>query len=193
MSVTIRLAQNSDIPHIAELIPLSARKLQATYYSSAQIEGALGTVFAVDSQLIIDGTYFVAEACGQIVGCGGWSQRNALFGGDRSLADSQDILLDPTQEESARIRAFFVHPDWSRRGIGTRIMQTCEDAAIQAGFKKIELVATLAGEPLYTAFDYHAIPLCGQRFAIARFEIPLSNGIQLPVVRMKKNLKALIL
>jgi len=183
MSITIRLAQNSDIPHIAELIPLSARKLQATYYSSAQIEGALGTVFAVDSQLIIDGTYFVAEACGQIVGCGGWSQRNALFGGDRSLADSQDILLDPTQEESARIRAFFVHPDWSRRGIGTRIMQTCENAIIESGFKAIELVATLAGEPLYAAFDYHAI---------ARFDIPLSNGMQLPVVRMTKNLKALI-
>ncbi len=124
MSITIHLAQNSDIPHIAELIPLSARKLQATYYSSAQIEGALGTVFAVDSQLITDGTYFVAEAGGQIVGCGGWSQRNTLFGGDRSLADSQDILLNPTQEP-ARIRAFFVHPDWSRRGIGTMIMKTC--------------------------------------------------------------------
>ncbi len=118
------MAQNSDIPYIAELIPLSARKLQATNYSSAQIEGALGTVFAVDSQLITDGTYFVAKAGGQIVGCGGWSQRNTLFG-DGALADSQYILLDPIQEESARIRAFFVHPNWSRRGIGTRMMQTC--------------------------------------------------------------------
>ncbi len=182
MSITIRLAENNDIPHIAELIPLSARKLQATYYSSAQIEGALGTVFAVDSQLIIDGTYFVAEASGQIVGCGGWSQRHTLFGGDSAKADSQDLLLDPTQDP-ARIRAFFVHPDWSRRGIGTRIMQACEDAAIQAGFKAIELVATLAGEALYTAFAYSAI---------ARFEIPLPNDMQMPVVRMTKSLTASI-
>ncbi len=178
MSITIRLAQNIDIPHITDLIPLSVRKLQAKYYSSSQIEGALGTIFAVDSQLIIDGTYFVAEAGEQIVGCGGWSQRHTLFGGDRSLADSQDLLLDPTQAP-ARIRNFFIHPDWSRRGIGTRILQASEDAAIQAGFNTFELVATLAGEPLYMAFAYHAI---------ARFEISLPNDMKLPVVRMTKNL-----
>ena len=180
MFIKIRLAQISDIPHISELILLSARKLQATYYSSAQIEGALGTVFAVDSQLIIDGTYFVAESesGGQIVGCGGWSQRSTLFGGDNAKEDSQDFLLNPN-EDSARIRAFFVHPDWSRRGIGRGMMQACEAAAQRAGFNTFELVATLAGEPLYAAFAYHAH---------SRFEISLPNGRSLPVVRMTKNL-----
>ncbi len=183
MTLRIRLAQTSDIPRLEELIPLSARRLQAAYYSSEQIEGALGTVFGVDSQLILDGTYFVAEEGGQIVGCGGWSKRNTLFGSDGGKANSEDVLLNPARDP-ARIRAFFVHPDWSRRGIGSRIIQACEDAAIQARFSTIELVATLAGEPLYAAFAYKAIE---------RFEISLPNGMLLPVVRMAKNLKAIAL
>lgn len=85
MTITLRLAQDSDIPLLEELIPLSARNLQAVYYSSAQIEGALGTVFGIDTQLILDGTYFVAEVNEQIVGCGGWSKRNTLFGSDRAF------------------------------------------------------------------------------------------------------------
>jgi len=163
MTITIRLAQNRDIRLLEELLPLSARNLQTAYYSSAQIEGALGTVFGVDSQLILDGTYFVAEASDQqIVGCGGWSKRNTLFGSDRAKVASVDELLDPAQAP-ARIRAFFVHPNWSRRGIGSRIMLSCENAAIQAGFSDIELVATFAGEPLYAKNAYQAIPLCGLR------------------------------
>lgn len=179
MTITLRLAQDRDIPQLEELIPLSARNLQAAYYSSAQIEGALGKVFGVDSQLILDGTYFVAEANEQIVGCGGWSKRNTLFGSDLAKVASVDELLDPAQAP-ARIRAFFVHPSWSRRGIGSQIMQACENAAIQAGFNAIELVATLAGEPLYAKNAYQVV---------TRFELPLPNGLFLPVVRMSKNLE----
>lgn len=179
MTITLRLAQDSDIPLLEELIPLSARNLQAVYYSSAQIEGALGTVFGIDTQLILDGTYFVAEVNEQIVGCGGWSKRNTLFGSDRAKVASVDELLDP-RKAPARIRAFFVHPNWSRRGIGKRMVQVSENAAIHAGFRVIELVATLAGEPLYSAFGYRAIK---------RFELPLPNGLFLPVVQMIKNLE----
>jgi len=179
VTITLRLAQNCDIPELEELIPLSARNLQTAYYSPAQIEGALGTIFGVDSQLILDGTYFVAEVNEQIVGCGGWSKRNTLFGSDQAKVASVKRLLDPRQDP-ARIRAFFVHPDWSRRGIGSQIMQVCENAAVQAGFNAIELVATLAGEPLYSAFGYRVIK---------RFEVPLPNGLFLPVVGMIKKLE----
>src|SRR5436190_1447558 len=111
-----RLAQEKDIPELEALIPLSVRALQASHYSSAQMEAALGPVFGVDRQLIRDGTYFVAEQDGTVVGCGGWSRRRSLYGGDRGR-ESEDELLDP-QQAAARVRAFFVHPAWARRGIG---------------------------------------------------------------------------
>src|SRR5262245_6528083 len=113
------------------------------------MEAALGPVFGVDRQLIDDGTYFVAEQPGGIVGCGGWSRRKALFGGDRSRM-AVDTLIDP-KRDPARVRAFFVHPDWARQGIGRCILKACEEAILKSGFKSIELVATLAGEPLYAA------------------------------------------
>lgn len=176
MDIRIRPAFLQDIPAIATLIPESARTLQADYYTPQQIEGALGTVFGVDSQLIHDGTYFVAESIEQIVGCGGWSKRKTLYGGDGGKDTGEDTLLNPNVEP-ARIRAFFIHPAWARRGIGSRIMQQCEAAAGDSGFKTIEIVATLAGEPLYAAFGYTVIQ---------RFEILLPNGEVLPVVRMSK-------
>jgi len=174
---SLRLACATDVPDLEILIPASVRGLQSAYYAPHQIEAALGTTFAVDRQLIRDGTYFIVENAGRIVGCGGWSRRRALCGGDHGRT-GEDPALDPAIEP-ARIRAFFVSPDWARRGIGRRILAACEEAMIQAGFRKAILVATLAGEPLYAACDY---------VAVERYEIPLPAGIMLPVVRMTKDL-----
>lgn len=177
MSFTLRLAVMDDVPELEALIPLSVRVLQAPKYSTAQLEAALGPVFGVDRQLISDGTYFVAEHDGVIAGCGGWSKRKSLFGSDAARA-TEDELLDPASD-AARIRAFFVHPDWTRRGIGKAMVGACESAIIAAGFPKADLVATLAGEPLYLACGYEEIE---------RYEVPLSGSLTLPVVRMTKRL-----
>ncbi len=173
----LRKAELSDIPVLEKLIPASVRGLQADYYSPEQMEGALGTVFGVDTQLIRDGTYFVAEVDSEIVACGGWSRRKTLFGSDHA-SEKDDAWLDPARD-AARIRAFFVHPAWARRGLGSRIMQACEEAAIAAGFSRLELVATLPGEPLYRAHGFEP----GDRF-----RVPLVNGESLPVVRMSKSM-----
>lgn len=176
---SLRLAREADVAELEILISASVRGLQSPFYAPHQIEAALGTVFAVDRQLIRDGTYFVVEDTGRIVGCGGWSRRRGLYGGDHGrFAD--DPVLDPTTEP-ARIRAFFVAPDWARRGIGREILYASEGAIVRAGFRKVVLVATLAGEPLYAACGY---------VAVERHEIPLPSGIGLPVVRMTKDLAA---
>jgi len=177
MDWTLRIANDGDIPRIVALIPLSVRSLQAAYYSTAQMESAIGPVFAVDRQLISDGTYFVVEHAGELIGCGGWSRRRSMFGGDhgRTIPDG---LIDPACDP-ARVRAFFVHPNWARRGIGRRILEECESAIRAAGFKRIELTATLAGEPLYT--------VCGYR-VIERSVIMLPNAPDLPAVQMGKTL-----
>ncbi len=176
--IDLRLARSDDVPSLEALIPLSARRLQAATYSPAQIEGALGTVFAVDRQLIADETYFVAERNSEMVGCGGWSRRRTLFGGDRGRSPLVDPLLDP-KCDAARIRAFFVHPACARRGVGRLLMSACECAAASAGFRAMELVATLAGEPLYAAFAFQVVE---------RYDVALANGLSLPVVRMAKAL-----
>lgn len=174
---SLRLARDKDISAIEKLIFHSARVLQRPNYSSAQIEAALGSVFAVDRQLLQDRTYFVAEHNGKIVGCGGWSKRKTLFGGD-ALKTGTDIELNPGRD-SARIRAFFVHPAWARRGLGRAILQECEAAIRYAAFRSVELVATLSGEPFYASCDYTQTE---------RFDVPLPNGLTLPVVRMVKTL-----
>ena len=171
----LRLATLADVPALEVLIPASARALQLRDYSPRQIEGAIGTVFGVDTQLIRDGTYFVAEYEGLIVGCGGWSRRKTLFGGDRGKT-GEDPLLDPSRD-AARIRAFFVDPAWARRGIGRVLLNTCEAAAVSAGFTRIEIVATLTGESLYARFNYDVVE---------RFELTLANGEMMPVVRLAK-------
>ena len=139
------------------------------------MNAALGPIFGVDRQLIRDGAYFVVEDAGRIVGCGGWSKRKTLYGGDRDRS-GEDAELDP-QIDSARIRAFFVHPDWARCGIGSSLLLHCEAAAVKAGFRRGELVATLAGEPLYARFGYTVVE---------RYEAPMTAGLSLPVVRMAK-------
>jgi hypothetical protein len=172
---TLRLARELDIPALEILIPLSVRTLQAAHYSAAQMEAALGPVFGVDRQIIRDGTYFAMEQQGRIVGCGGWSFRKTLFGGDRDRP-GEETRLDP-KRDAARIRAFFIHPDLARRGIGRSILIACEAALQKAGFQSAELVATLTGEPFYASFDYAVIE---------RYEVSMANGLALPVVRMAK-------
>jgi len=172
----LRLAREDDVPAIDALIPISVRALQAPYYSPAQMEAALGPVFAVDRQLIRDGTYFVAEHEGQIVGCGGWSRRQSLYGGDAGRSEPNPEL-DPARD-AARVRAFFVHPSWARRGIGRSIMNACEEAIHEAGFRRVDIVATLAGEPLYAAFGYEVVE---------RYDIVISDSVRLPAVRMTKS------
>ncbi|HYF36066.1 MAG TPA: GNAT family N-acetyltransferase [Prosthecobacter sp.] len=175
-SFRLRLATPADIPVLETLIALSVRGLHGPWYTPAQMEAALGTAFGVDRHLIQDGTYFVVENEAQmIVGCGGWSRRAAMYGGDRNR-EGQDAFVDPLHEP-ARIRAFFVHPDWARRGIGRLLLQACEEAIAKAGFQQMVMVATLAGEPLYAAHGYAADE---------RYEAPLPNGLTLPVVRMSK-------
>jgi predicted N-acetyltransferase YhbS len=174
---SIRFARESDVQTLETLIQLSVRILQAPWYSTAQIDAALGPVFGVDRQLLRDGTYFVAEDSGQIVGCGGWSRRSAEFGSDRERL-APPVALDPAHD-AARIRAFFVHPEWARRGIARSILSACESAICAAGFCQAVLVATLSGEPFYAAFGYAVQE---------RYEIPLSGGLSLPVVRMVKSL-----
>src|SRR5687768_9599335 len=149
----IRLATTEDIPALRQLIDDSVRGLSVTHYSARQIESALQEVFGVDTQLILDETYFIAELDGQIVGAGGWSKRATLFGGDDSKSSRVDSLLDPAKEP-ARIRAFYIHPQWSRRGIGSRILDACEEAARVGGFKSVELASTLPGVPFYLSRGY---------------------------------------
>ena len=176
MNYALRLATEEDIPALERLIALSVRVLQAADYSAAQREAALGSVFGVDRQLIADGTYFVASAAdGSLAGCGGWSRRQTLFGSDHSPV-KDDAFLDPATEP-ARIRAFFIHPEHARRGLGRRILAACEDAARAHGFTAFELGATLTGIPLYTACGYEPVE---------RILAPLPNGETLPVVRMRK-------
>jgi GNAT superfamily N-acetyltransferase len=177
LSFSIRPATTADIPSLRRLIDLSVRGLQAHDYTPAQLEIALKTVYGVDTQLIADATYFVVEGSNAIVGCGGWSKRKTLFGGDNWSA-REDSLLDP-RHDAAKIRAFFVHPDWARQGIGTIILEACEQAAVAAGFTRLEMGATLTGVPFYKAKGYASLE------AIA---VPLANGESLPIVRMSKQL-----
>lgn len=152
MGIQLRPATIDEKPQLDALIEASARDLSRGYYTDAQIEAAVRHVFGVDSELIADGTYFVAEVDGALAGCGGWSQRKNLFGGDRSVT-RQSGKLDPSVD-AAKIRAFFVHPAWARRGVGKAILKHCEAEARAAGFRRTELMATLPGVPFYRELGY---------------------------------------
>jgi GNAT superfamily N-acetyltransferase len=180
----IRLATPADVPVLRTLIEASVRGLQAGDYTSAQLEMALRTVYGVDTQLIHDGTYFAVESEPSesqsamiVVACGGWSKRKTLYGGDQWSA-RQDDLLDPASD-AAKIRAFFVHPNWARRGIGGMILEACEAAAIAAGFTRLEMGATLTGVPFYRSRGYVAMEECA---------VPMDNGLSLPIIRMGKTI-----
>ena len=175
----IREAVESDIPELRRLIEQSVRQLQKNDYSPEQIEGALGHALGLDVQLIEDRTYFVAKSARLIVACGGWSNRKTLFGSDHG-PDRDAGLLDPATD-AAKIRAIFVHPEWARRGLGSLILNHCEQAAARAGFSRLEMGSTLTGIPLYRLKGYEERE---------RVEVPLPNGVTLPVVRMVKTVLA---
>lgn len=179
-NIHIRKATAKDVPRLQQVIEASVRGLQADDYSPAQIAGALKSVYGVDSQLIADGTYLVAELSQpnsqpEVVACGGWSKRKTLYGGDQ-YAVREDSLLDPARD-AAKIRAFFVHPQWARQGIGSMILQACENSAKEAGFTRLEMGATLSGVAFYKARGYGAVE---------NQEVPLGNGEALPIVKMTK-------
>lgn len=177
MPYRLRLATSADVPALHALIEASVRGLMTRDYSAAELEGALGVLLGVDTQLIGDGTYFVSEAeDGSLAGCGGWSKRKTLFGADHR-ADRDAALLDPAHD-AAKIRAFFVHPAWARRGVGSAILDACEQAARAAGFHRFEMGATLSGVPLYRARGY---------VEIERITVPMSNGESLAILRMAKD------
>jgi GNAT superfamily N-acetyltransferase len=154
LAAAVRVATLADVERLERLIDLSARRLGAGDYTTIQIEGALRGAFGVDTQLLRDGTYFVVEQDGELLGCGGWSRRRTQFGGD-ARADRDAAELDP-RTEAAKIRAFFVHPDHARRGVGSVILDRCEQDARAAGFTRLELMATLTGVRLYAARGYVA-------------------------------------
>jgi GNAT superfamily N-acetyltransferase len=175
----VRLATPGDVAGLEELIPHSVRALSRSVYSAEQIESAIRYVFGVDSQLIADGTYFVVTSGDRTAGCGGWSRRRTLFGADK-MKEGTDPLLDPATEP-ARIRAFFIHPDFARRGVGARLLGHCVAEAGRAGFRALELMATLPGVPLYTRFG----------FTVQEPVTPvLPDGVLLPMVRMGRKLEA---
>lgn len=178
MPAIIRLATFQDIPQLQQLIALSARGLSAGYYTQAETESAIKHVFGVDTQLVTDGTYFVIEEADIIIACGGWSKRNTLFGGDQFKTEA-DPLLDP-QKDAARIRAFFVHPDYARRGVGQMLINACETAAYKNGFSKMEMGATLPGVPFYAKMGYAELE---------DIKLPLPDGEIMGIVRMAKELK----
>jgi len=177
MNLALRKALLADVPDLRELIARSARGLSAAEYRPAQIEGALRGAFGVDTQLLLDETYFVAQDGATCVGCGGWSFRSTLFGGD-SRAGRDASVLDPATQP-AKIRAFFVDPGHARRGIGTLLLERCESEARQRGFTAVELMATLPGVKLYSARGYAAMPM-------VKFDV--GGGETIEFVPMRKGL-----
>jgi GNAT superfamily N-acetyltransferase len=174
----LRLATPADVPALRRLIGDSVRGLSAGYYTEPQVESALRHVFGPDSQLIADGTYYVmTEGAGELVAAGGWGRRRTLHGGDQTKA-ADDPLLDPAVD-AGRIRAFFVHPAWARRGLGRQLYERCAADAYAAGFRALELMATLPGEPLYRALGFEP-----QDRSVAN----LPDGQSLEIVRMTRAL-----
>jgi GNAT superfamily N-acetyltransferase len=202
MAIHMHLADASDVPALRKLIEASVRGLQGRDYSVPQLESALRTVYGVDTRLISDRTYFAAEetdasATVLLVGCGGWSKRKTLYGGDRWKAlgkqlgkelgkkpgselahGGEDSLLN-VATDAAKIRAFFIHPAWARRGVGGLILDACEAAAAAAGFKQLEMGATLTGVPFYRSRGY---------VEMESADVPLEDGLNLPIVRMWKRI-----
>jgi N-acetylglutamate synthase-like GNAT family acetyltransferase len=153
-AVILRPAMPEDIPALSRLISESARELSRGFYTEAEAESAIRFVFGVDTALVNDGTYYVATLDGQLAGCGGWSRRNTLYGGDQRPVGTAS-LLDP-EKDAARIRAFFVAPTAARKGVGRALLERCTEAARQAGFRTLTLMATLPGVPFYAALGFHA-------------------------------------
>ena len=172
-----RVAVPSDAPRIAELMRSSVLEIFPAFYDRRQTASSAKYIAHIDEQLIEDGTYFVHEAEGEIVACGGWSRRNKLYTGSGNEADDAR-LLDP-ETEPARIRAMFVRGDWTRRGLGRAILEACERAAAAEGFKELALGATLPGEPLYRALGFNELE---------RFSVTMPDGVSVEAVAMARPL-----
>ena len=177
--LTHRPATMAEVAELRTLMAASIRKLIGAYLDAARVEASF-EIMGVDTQLIEDGTYFVVECERRIVGCGGWSRRATLFGGDHS-GGRDARLLDPAREP-ARVRAMYTRPDFARRGVGRLVLSLCEAAAAREGFRSLELVATVAGEPLYLA--------CGFSI-IERIDVPTSKAVTVPCARMAKPITAI--
>jgi GNAT superfamily N-acetyltransferase len=175
MTLQHRLATRDDLAALAELMNAAIAELQKPFLTGAQIASSR-TIMGLDTQLIDDGTYFVVAHDGVLAGCGGWSRRATLYGGDRSPGRDA-ALLDPARDP-ARVRAMYTHPGFTRRGVGRLILSLCEDAARAEGFVRVELMATLAGMPLYRA--------CG--YAPVEEVTDDRGGVAVPLVRMRKEL-----
>jgi len=173
--LVVRPATRADVPALNALIDASARALSIGFYTPEQIDAAVTYVFGVDTRLVDDGTYYVVESDGQMVACGGWSRRGALYGGDQRPME-QAARLDPAIEP-ARIRAFFVAPNWARRGIGGRLLDLCHAAAEAEGFTSLELMATLPGVPLYARYGFREVERVKDR---------MPSGVVLEFVRMRR-------
>jgi GNAT superfamily N-acetyltransferase len=175
--LTHRLATEDDLPVLKALMDLAIDELQRDFLDESQI-AASRHVMGLDTQLVVDRTYFLVEADGALAGCGGWSRRATLYGGDHSATLRDAALLEPSRD-AARIRAMYTHPAFARRGVGRLILSLCEGAAAAAGFTRVQLMATLAGEPLYRAAGYEAI----EHTAAAPVD-----GIVVPLILMGKAL-----
>ena len=176
-----RPATADDIPALTRLMARAIAELQRGFLDAAQI-AASASVMGMDTQLIADGTYYAIESDGRFAGCGGWSRRATLFGGDHS-AGRDAALLHPARD-AARVRAMYTAPEFARRGVGRMILTLCEDAAAREGFRRVELAATLAGEPLYRACGYAVIE---------PFEADTPQGVRVPLKRMGKEIASEIL
>jgi GNAT superfamily N-acetyltransferase len=175
MTLTSRLASHADLPRLRPLIDAAIGELQRGFLDPAQI-AASRSIMGLDTQLIDDGTYFVVEAGGELAGCGGWSRRATLYGGDHS-GGRDPALLDPAREP-AKVRAMYTHPGFTRRGVGRLILDRCEAAAAAEGFSTLELMGTLAGRPLYEAAG----------FTVVEHVTETAGGVGVPLVRMRKRL-----
>lgn len=177
--MTFRIATTLDIPALQQLIADSVRGLSGGYYTPAQIDASLIEVFGVDTQLIDDETYYVMDGTNGPAAAGGWSGRRTLYGGSQ-MKTSDDPLLDPAIE-AARIRAFFVHPDYARRGLARELYNKCARAAYLAGFRTIELMSTMPGRPLYRALGF---------VELEHVQLPMSNGELLQLTRMQRAIES---
>jgi GNAT superfamily N-acetyltransferase len=174
---THRLATREDLPELRRLMERSIRALLGVHLDAERVEASF-EIMGVDTTLIDDGTYFVVEFGERIAGCGGWSRRATMFGGDHS-AGRDARLLDP-EREPARVRAMYTDPEFARRGVGSLVLSLCEAAAASEGFTGVELVATAAGEPLYSKCGY---------VLVQRIDVPTSRGVTVPCARMTKKLQ----
>jgi len=176
MELTHRLATLNDLPELHALMDMSIRKLIGAFLDPQQVEASF-ELMGVDTNLITDETYFALEQDNKLIGCGGWSRRATLFGGDHT-SGRDARLLDPVTEP-ARVRAMYTHPDYARKGIGRFILSLCEEAAKQEGFSSLQLMSTVAGEPLYGAYGFRVLE---------RVLVPTSSGINIPLIRMTKSI-----